>query len=39
MSWQAEAGQGADLDFLLAQWEAEDVADVRAQRPDKSSSA
>ena len=39
MSWQAEAGQGADLDFLLAQWEAEDAADMRAQCPDKPSAA
>jgi hypothetical protein len=36
---EAEAGQGADLDILLAQWEAEDAADRRTQRPDKPSAA
>jgi hypothetical protein len=36
---EAEAGQGADLDLLLAQWEAEDAADLRARRPDKPSAA
>jgi hypothetical protein len=36
---EAEAGQGADLNVLLAQWEAEDAADLRVQRPDKPSAA
>lgn len=36
---EAEAGQGTDLDLLLMHWEAEDAADLRAQRPDKPSAA
>ena len=36
---EAEAGQGIDLDLLLVQWEAEDAADLQAQRPDKPSAA
>jgi hypothetical protein len=36
---EAETGQGANLDGLLAEWEAEDAADLRAQRPDKPSAA
>jgi hypothetical protein len=36
---EAETGQGADLDGLLAHWEAEDATDLRGQRPDKPSAA
>jgi hypothetical protein len=36
---EAEAGQGTDVSLLLAQWEAEDAADQRAQRSGKPSAA
>ena len=36
---RAEAGQGTDLNLLLAQWEAEDAADQRAQHSGKPSAA
>ena len=34
-----EAGQGTDLNLLLAQWEAEDAADQRARHSGKPSAA
>lgn len=36
---EAAAGQGTDLDELLAEWEAEDTAALQAQRAGKPSAA
>ena len=36
---EAEAGQGTDLELLLAQWDAEDAADRPTRRTGKSSVA
>jgi hypothetical protein len=36
---EAEAGQGTDLELLLAQWDAEDLADHPTRRTGKSSVA
>jgi hypothetical protein len=36
---EAEAGQGTDLEMLLAQWEAEDATGLPTQRPNTPSAA
>jgi len=36
---EAEAGQGTDLDLLLAKWDEEDAAELPAQQTGKSSAA